>query len=57
MPRDNCKARRYGNRMLCECGLAWDVDDAEPPVCGSKSRRQEARRVAMDEMQELLAED
>jgi len=57
MIADNCKARRYGDQMMCECGLAWDVDDSEPPVCGSESRRQEARCMAMDEMRELLSDD
>lgn len=29
----NCKARQYSDQMLCECGLAWDVNDPEPPEC------------------------
>lgn len=29
----NCKARRYSDQMMCECGLAWDMNDPEPPAC------------------------
>lgn len=29
----NCKARQYSDQMLCACGLAWDVNDPEPPEC------------------------
>lgn len=28
-----CKARRVNDQMMCECGLAWDVADTEPPEC------------------------
>lgn len=28
-----CKARQYNDQMLCRCGLAWDVNDPEPPAC------------------------
>lgn len=28
-----CNARRVNDQMMCECGLAWDVADDEPPVC------------------------
>ncbi len=30
-----CKARQYSDQMLCVCGLAWDVNDPEPPECRS----------------------
>lgn len=29
----NCKARQYSDQMLCQCGLAWDTNDPEPPEC------------------------
>lgn len=29
----NCKARQYSDQMSCECGLAWDVGDPDPPEC------------------------
>lgn len=30
----NCKARQYNDQMQCgRCGLAWDVNDPEPPAC------------------------
>ena len=30
----NCKARQYSDQMLCgACGLAWDVNDDDPPEC------------------------
>jgi hypothetical protein len=28
-----CKARQFSDQMLCECGLAWDVNDPDPPEC------------------------
>ena len=29
-----CLARQYSDQMLCGiCGLAWDVNDPEPPEC------------------------
>ena len=28
-----CQARQYSDQMLCRCGLAWDVNDLEPPEC------------------------
>lgn len=30
-----CKARQYSDQMACgTCGLAWDVNDPDPPQCG-----------------------
>lgn len=30
----NCEARQYSDQMQCaRCGLAWDVNDHEPPAC------------------------
>lgn len=32
--KSGCQARRYSDQMLCgTCGLAWDVNDPEPPAC------------------------
>lgn len=29
-----CQARRCNDQMMCgRCGLAWDVDDTDPPTC------------------------
>lgn len=28
-----CHARQCNDQMMCKCGLAWDVNDPEPPVC------------------------
>lgn len=29
-----CKARQYSDQMMCDyCGLAWDVNDHDPPDC------------------------
>ena len=28
-----CEARRQGDQMQCRCGLAWDINDPEPPQC------------------------
>lgn len=32
-PAKACGARQYSDQMLCECGLAWDTNDPEPPAC------------------------
>lgn len=29
----DCKARQYSDQMMCACGLAWDVNDIDPPEC------------------------
>jgi len=32
--RPVCKAMQYCDQMVCHaCGLAWDVNDPEPPAC------------------------
>lgn len=34
-----CKARQYSDQMQCGlCGLAWDVNDPEPPECKPDTR-------------------
>lgn len=32
---NNCRKRREGDEWACECGLRWDVNDPDPPVCGA----------------------
>lgn len=30
-----CEARQFSDSMVCErCGLHWDTNDSDPPVCG-----------------------
>ena len=36
--KSHCKAVRCNDQMMCQCGLAWDVDDPEPPECGKAAR-------------------
>lgn len=32
-----CLARQHSDQMIChQCGLVWDVNDPEPPVCGRR---------------------
>ncbi len=32
--RPGCQARQYSDQMQCgKCGLAWDVNDEDPPEC------------------------
>lgn len=28
-----CKARQHSDQMSCQCGLAWDMNDPDPPPC------------------------
>lgn len=28
-----CRAYQASDQMLCPCGLAWDVNDPDPPRC------------------------
>lgn len=35
-----CLARQYSDQMMCaECGLAWDVNDPDPPSCRTAAER------------------
>lgn len=34
----NCRARQYSDQMQCVCGLAWDVNDPDPPECPKEDR-------------------
>jgi len=29
----SCKARQHSDQMACSCGLAWDMNDPDPPQC------------------------
>ena len=31
-----CLAYQASDQMLCECGLQWDMNDPEPPVCNAR---------------------
>lgn len=37
-PPSVCGAYQCSDQMLCPCGLAWDVNDPEPPRCPRGSR-------------------
>lgn len=28
-----CQTRRENDELVCSCGLRWDVDDSDPPIC------------------------
>ena len=29
-----CQARQHSDQMIChKCGLVWDMNDPDPPVC------------------------
>jgi len=30
---NECRPRQEGDEMTCRCGLRWDVNDPDPPVC------------------------
>jgi hypothetical protein len=51
-----CKARQCNEQMLCECGLAWDVNDPEPPGCRKlyQPSRQQGKTEAMKKIRKLL---
>lgn len=48
-----CKARQSATEMRCaECGLAWDMNDPEPPECRKVDRRtREGQRTVRFEQQ------
>lgn len=53
-----CEARRYGEEMQCaRCGLAWDVNDPDPPPCRTDDQvRQQHGREALDRIKNQLKE-
>lgn len=35
-----CLARQYSDQKMCApCGIAWDINDPEPPQCGKYDSR------------------
>lgn len=61
MSGGTCKARRYNDQMQCgRCGLAWDVNDPEPPPCRLEEQervRRETGRRALDNIKRILSND
>lgn len=46
-----CDARRQGDQMQCRCGLAWDLNDLDPPQCQKTAVGNEA----LDEARKIIA--
>lgn len=43
----SCQAIQYSDQMQCgRCGLAWDVNDPDPPACSPTERRATVRAEA-----------
>lgn len=36
--KHSCHAYRVNDQMLCSCGVQWDVNDPEPPICAKKNK-------------------
>lgn len=36
---NSCRVQRQGDEMACVCGLRWDVDDPQPPMCVHRAPR------------------
>lgn len=50
-----CRARQYSDQMSCHlCGLAWDVNDQDPPTCGKVSAKRNATREAYSKAMRVL---
>ncbi len=51
-----CKAKQYSDQMLCgRCGLAWDVNDIDPPECRTKEWYEKQRaELEVKKMKEIL---
>ena len=54
-----CKAIQYSDQMCCgRCGLAWDVNDPEPPECLTEEElRRRKGREALDKIKEKMDEE
>ncbi len=54
-----CKARRVSDQMSCAtCGLIWDVNDPEPPMCGLDAEQStNAHDRAIHDIGEVLKDD
>lgn len=53
-----CEARRQGDQMQCRCGLAWDLNDPDPPQCqkaavGNEALGQARKIIAGNQGQQL----
>jgi len=35
----SCRAQARGGSMYCPCGMTWDINDPEPPVCPAEASR------------------
>jgi hypothetical protein len=35
----DCAATQHNDQMMCPCGLAWDVNDPEPPMCQAPKKK------------------
>lgn len=65
-----CRARRESDQLVCcQCGLAWDVNDPDPPACRENppgapgkapapalSERQQRRARALRHLDAIIAE-
>lgn len=65
-----CRARRESDQLVCrQCGLAWDVNDSDPPACRENppgappktqapamSERQQRRVRALRHLDAIIAE-
>jgi len=36
---NECHVRQEGDEMACKCGLRWDVNDPNPPMCVHRAAR------------------
>jgi hypothetical protein len=39
-----CQAYQASDQMRCPCGLGWDVNDIDPPVCPNRQQSEDRRR-------------
>lgn len=52
--QNHCNARQYNDQMMCShCGLAWDVNDLDPPACKPMSNRSRRRERGLRQIQKL----
>lgn len=56
MRKTGCKARQESDQMCCgQCGLAWDVNDPEPPKCRDRKWHDRQRGfAALKRIKEML---
>lgn len=53
-----CRARRENDQLVCrQCGLAWDVNDPDPPACREPpSKREQNRQRALRHLDAIIQE-